>query len=68
MTDRLNTFDSFDGAELAWSEVGEGRPVVLFHGFFSDAATNWLRYGHAEAIAAIMPIPMIPPTIQPVSS
>ena len=45
-------FDSFDGARLAWREVGEGRPVVLLHGFFSDAITNWVRYGHADTIAA----------------
>jgi len=32
--------------------MGEGRPVVLLHGFFSDAFTNWIRYGHAEKIAA----------------
>jgi pimeloyl-ACP methyl ester carboxylesterase len=53
-------FASFDGTRLAWRELGEGRPVVLLHGFFSDARTNWLRYGHAAAIAgagfrAIMP-------------
>ncbi|WP_242096988.1 MULTISPECIES: alpha/beta fold hydrolase [unclassified Sphingomonas] len=45
-------FDSFDGTRLAWREMGEGRPVVLIHGYFSDAATNWIRYGHAAAIAA----------------
>lgn len=45
-------FASFDGVRLAWREWGEGRPVVLIHGYFSDAATNWIRYGHAEAIAA----------------
>ena len=47
-----NFFDSFDGARLAWREVGEGRTVVLIHGLFSDAMTNWIRYGHAAAIAA----------------
>jgi pimeloyl-ACP methyl ester carboxylesterase len=26
--------------------------VVLLHGYFSDADTNWIRYGHAAAIAA----------------
>ncbi len=26
--------------------------IVLLHGFFSDAQTNWIRYGHAAAIAA----------------
>lgn len=45
-------FTSFDGTELAWHEMGEGRPVVLIHGYFSDANTNWIRYGHAEKIAA----------------
>lgn len=45
-------FDSFDGQAIAWRELGEGRPVVLIHGFFSDARTNWLKYGHASAIAA----------------
>ena len=45
-------FTTFDGTRLAWREVGEGRPVVLIHGYFSDATTNWIRYGHAAAIAA----------------
>ena len=45
-------FNSFDGTRLAWRELGTGRPVVLIHGYFSDAVTNWIRYGHAEAIAA----------------
>ncbi|TFI59374.1 alpha/beta fold hydrolase [Sphingomonas parva] len=30
----------------------EGRPVVLLHGLFSDAETNWLKFGHAAQIAA----------------
>lgn len=45
-------FDSFDGMRLAWRETGTGRPVVLLHGYLSDATTNWVRYGHAAAIAA----------------
>ena len=45
-------FESFDGVRIAWRELGEGRPVVLLHGYFSDARTNWVRYGHAAAIAA----------------
>jgi pimeloyl-ACP methyl ester carboxylesterase len=45
-------FESFDGQKIAWREMGEGRPVILIHGFFSDAFTNWIRYGHAEKIAA----------------
>jgi pimeloyl-ACP methyl ester carboxylesterase len=45
-------FNGIDGARLAWRELGEGRPVVLIHGYFSDATTNWIKYGHAEKIAA----------------
>jgi len=45
-------FDSFDGVRLAWREVGEGFPVVLIHGYFSNAEVNWLKYGHAARIAA----------------
>jgi pimeloyl-ACP methyl ester carboxylesterase len=41
-----------DGVELAWHEVGDGRPVVLLHGLFSDARMNWINFGHAERIAA----------------
>jgi pimeloyl-ACP methyl ester carboxylesterase len=40
-----------DGVELAWHEVGEGRPVILLHGLFSSAEMNWIKFGHAERIA-----------------
>ena len=46
------SFSAPDGTRLAWHELGEGRPVMLIHGLFSNARTNWLRYGHAAAIAA----------------
>ena len=52
MTATVHHFTAADGTDLAWHELGEGRPVVLLHGLFSDAFTNWLRYGHAAAIAA----------------
>ena len=45
-------FDSFDGTRLAWREMGEGKPVVMLHGFFSSAEVNWIKYGHAAAVAA----------------
>jgi pimeloyl-ACP methyl ester carboxylesterase len=41
-----------DGARLAYHEMGEGRALVLIHGFFSTALVNWVRYGHAAKIAA----------------
>lgn len=46
-------FQGRDGAQLAYREMGEGRPVVLIHGFFSTAFVNWVRYGHAAKIAAL---------------
>lgn len=53
MTDLpLHHFRGRDGADLVYRELGEGRPVVLIHGYFSNAQTNWVRYGHAAAIAA----------------
>ncbi|MEP9357256.1 alpha/beta fold hydrolase [Sphingomonas sp. KR3-1] len=44
-------FKSFDGVELAWTEMGQGRPVVLIHGYFSTAQVNWIKYGHAAKVA-----------------
>jgi pimeloyl-ACP methyl ester carboxylesterase len=40
-----------DGVELAFHELGEGRPVILLHGLFSDANMNWIRFGHAARVA-----------------
>ncbi|NUQ18212.1 MAG: alpha/beta fold hydrolase [Sphingomonas sp.] len=40
-----------DGVRLAYHELGQGRPVVLLHGLFSDAQMNWIKFGHAERIA-----------------
>jgi pimeloyl-ACP methyl ester carboxylesterase len=48
----VHHFESRDGVELAYREMGEGRPLVLIHGFFSTAMVNWVRYGHAARIAA----------------
>jgi pimeloyl-ACP methyl ester carboxylesterase len=47
-----HVFAAADGTELAWHELGEGRPLVLLHGLFSNASTNWLKFGHAATIAA----------------
>ena len=44
-------FRAKDGQTLAYREMGEGRPVVLIHGFFSTGNVNWVRYGHAARIA-----------------
>jgi pimeloyl-ACP methyl ester carboxylesterase len=47
----IERFASFDGTELAVHRLGKGRPVVLLHGLFSDANTNWIRFGHARRLA-----------------
>jgi pimeloyl-ACP methyl ester carboxylesterase len=53
MTDLpVRHFQGRDGVELAYREAGEGRPLVLIHGYFSTAAVNWVRYGHVSTIAA----------------
>lgn len=49
---QTQTFESFDGTALAWREMGQGRPLVLIHGYFSDAETNWIKYGTAAKLAA----------------
>ena len=41
-----------DGVKLAYHELGQGRPVILLHGLFSDAIVNWIKFGHAARIAA----------------
>lgn len=44
-------FKSFDGVNLKIHEMGEGSPVILLHGLFSNAETNWIKFGHAKALA-----------------
>ena len=48
----VHHWNASDGIRLAWHEVGEGAPVVLLHGLFSSAEMNWIKFGHAERIAA----------------
>ena len=48
----IRHFTARDGTRLAWRETGQGRPLVLIHGYFSNAFVNWIRYGHAATIAA----------------
>jgi len=44
-------FASFDGQQIAWRELGEGRPVLLIHGLFSHGEMNWLRWKTAQTLA-----------------
>lgn len=46
-------FTAADGTQLAYHQLGEpdARPLVLIHGLFSNANTNWIKYGHAARLA-----------------
>jgi pimeloyl-ACP methyl ester carboxylesterase len=48
----IHYWTASDGVELAYRELGEGRPVVLLHGLFSDANVNWIKFGAADRIAS----------------
>jgi len=48
----INYWTASDDVPLAYHEVGQGRPVILLHGLFSDAEMNWIKFGHADRIAA----------------
>ena len=42
-------FDS-DGVELAYTDDGEGEPVLLIHGFASNVRTNWIDPGWVDTL------------------
>lgn len=44
-------FVSFDGVKLKVHQTGEGAPIILLHGLFSNADTNWIKFGHASLLA-----------------
>jgi pimeloyl-ACP methyl ester carboxylesterase len=48
----IHYWTASDGVELAWRETGQGRPVILLHGLFSDANVNWIKFGTAARVAA----------------
>jgi pimeloyl-ACP methyl ester carboxylesterase len=37
----MNTFES-DGVEIAYTDEGDGDPILLIHGFASNIQTNWV--------------------------
>jgi pimeloyl-ACP methyl ester carboxylesterase len=46
----LATFPGRDGLELAYRSIGEGRPIVLLHGF-TGSGLQFLEHGPAAALA-----------------
>jgi pimeloyl-ACP methyl ester carboxylesterase len=49
---KISYWSASDGIELAYHELGQGKPAILLHGLFSDAKINWIKFGHAARIAA----------------
>src|SRR5262245_11643025 len=45
-------FQSFDGAALSYRIEGEGRPVLMLHGFLANSRFNWIDPGISAAIAS----------------
>lgn len=43
-------FQGFDGTRLHVTTMGEGPTLLLLHGLFSSADTNWIRYGTAKRL------------------
>ena len=41
-----------DGIEIAYEVYGEGRPILLIHGFASSGVINWVHPGWVEALQA----------------
>ena len=48
----IHQWTASDGVDLAYREMGEGRPVILAHGLFSDGVTNWIKFGAAQRLIA----------------
>lgn len=46
-------FASFDGAGIAFTLIGEGRPTLLLHGFLANAALNFVQPGIARRVATL---------------
>ena len=46
----IHHWTASDGVSLAYRETGEGHPVVLVHGLFSDGPTNWIKFGTAAKL------------------
>jgi pimeloyl-ACP methyl ester carboxylesterase len=47
----VHRFPGREGVELAYRVTGEGRPLVLVHGF-TASGLQWLHHGPAAAIAS----------------
>jgi pimeloyl-ACP methyl ester carboxylesterase len=46
----MSNFATFDGLSLYYDDQGDGRPVVLLHGFAADTNVNYVRSGILDAL------------------
>ena len=51
MSPAAEWYQGHGGTRLALHRLGQGRPLVLLHGLFSNAEMNWIRFGHAALLA-----------------
>jgi pimeloyl-ACP methyl ester carboxylesterase len=45
----VSRFAGHDGAQLAYREIGSGRPLILLHGFLGSGS-HWLDHGPSDAL------------------
>lgn len=50
MTIEPQFLEARDGVRLAWREMGEGAPILLLHGLFSNGEVNWIKFGTAARV------------------
>lgn len=48
----MPTFRASDGITLSYTSTGDGRLVVLHHGFIANSRTNWVLPGIVDALVA----------------
>ncbi len=51
MIAELDWYEGHGGTRLALHRMGEGHPLILLHGLFSNAQMNWIKWGHASTLA-----------------
>jgi pimeloyl-ACP methyl ester carboxylesterase len=51
---KVGTVQATDDVRIVYYELGEGPPVLLLHGYFADAKSNWFDNGIAQSLARKM--------------